>query len=45
MGPALLALPDHRIVHEQAHVFLDNKGPWDEKKTAARAINTFTVGR
>lgn len=44
MGLSLLSLPDNRIDHAQVHVFLDNKGPWDEK-IAARNSYTFSYGK
>lgn len=41
MKPSLLALPDHRINHEQAQVFLDKQGPWDEKNSSKNYLHFY----
>lgn len=41
MEPSLLALPDHRINHEQAQVFLDKQGLWDEKNSRKNYLDFY----
>lgn len=36
-----MSLPDYRIYHEQAQVFLDKKGPWDEKNSSKKYLHFY----